>query len=72
MPLSMISQGEVCEVIRIASGEEVRKHLLNLGIVPGAKLKLISGTGSNVILQILSARVAINADTASRIMVRII
>ncbi|MDE5618730.1 MAG: ferrous iron transport protein A [Clostridia bacterium] len=72
MPLTMLSQGEECEVIRVAGNEQTRSHLLNLGVVTGAKIKLIAGAGQNIIIQILSARVAVNADTASKILVKII
>lgn len=57
-------------IARISGTDEVRRHLSDIGFVPGASVKLISVAGENVIVALHESRVAISAEFAKRIMVK--
>ena len=70
MPLALSPANELLQVIEIASGAGLKKRLADLGIVPGAYLRLTStGTAGPVILNIKESRLAIGRGIAQRIMV---
>ncbi len=56
--------------MEIQSGSGLKKRLADIGVVPGARLKLISAnTAGPVIISIKGARIAIGKGVAQRIMV---
>ncbi|MCD7903991.1 MAG: ferrous iron transport protein A [Clostridiales bacterium] len=69
MPLTFCSEGEENIIKRIGGGEETRRHLENLGFVPGGTVTVISTTGGNLIVNVKEARVAVSREMASKIMV---
>ena len=68
MPLTMAKEGEAAEIQRVGGKEDVRRHLENMGFVPGAKVTVISINNGNVIVNIKNARVAISKAMAARIL----
>lgn len=69
MPLTMAKQGEVASIKRVGGKEEVRRHLENMGFVPGADVTVVSVNNGNVIVNVKEARVAISREMANKIMV---
>lgn len=69
MPLTMAKEGEVTSIKRIGGKEEVRRHLENMGFVPGANVTVISVNNGNVIVNVKESRVAISKEMANKIMV---
>lgn len=69
MPLAFAQVGEENIIRRIGGKPEVKKHLENLGFVVGGNVKIISKLGSNVIVNVKEARVAISSEMAQKIMV---
>ena len=69
MPLTMAKEGEEAKIQRVGGKEEVRLHLENMGIVPGARVKVISTISGNVIVNIKESRVAISREMANKIMI---
>ncbi len=69
MPLSFATVGESATVRRIGGSPAVKKHLENLGFVPGSAVSVVSTLGGNVIVQVKDARVAISAEMAQKIMI---
>ena len=67
MPLTMAKEGEAVEIQRVGGKEEVRRHLENMGFVPGAKVTVISINNGNVIVNIKESRVAISREMANKI-----
>ena len=53
----------------ISGNDKVRQHLLELGLVTGAVVTVVSSENDNVILAVGESRVAVGADLARRIMV---
>ena len=69
MPLSYAAPGEESVIRRIGGSPEVKKHLENLGFVPGGTVKVITALNGNVIVKIKESRVAIDEEMARKIMV---
>ena len=69
MPLTMARQGEVTSIKRVGGKEEIRRHLENMGFVPGTDVTVISVNNGNVIVNVKEARVAISREMAGKIMI---
>ena len=69
MPLMFASVGEENTIKKVGGSPEVKKHLENLGFVPGGNVTIISMLGGNVIVNVKEARVAISEEMARKIMV---
>lgn len=69
MPLMFAQAGEENIVLRIGGKPEVKKHLENLGFVPGSTVRIITELSGNLIVSVKEARVAISREMAQKIMV---
>ena len=69
MPLTMAREGEVTSIKRVGGKEEVRRHLENMGFVPGTDVTVVSVNNGNVIVNVKEARVAISREMANKIMI---
>ena len=50
MPIAFAPEGKELEIKRVGAEEKVRKHLQEMGITVGGKIKLLSSAGGNVII----------------------
>ncbi len=69
MPLTLANVGEENIIIRIGGNPEVKKHLENLGFVPGSTVSVINSIGGNVIVHVKESRIAISKEMAQKIMI---
>ena len=69
MPLTMTREGEVTSIKRVGGKEEVRRHLENMGFVPGTDVTVVTVNNGNVIVNVKEARVAISREMANKIMI---
>ena len=69
MPLTMAREGEVTSIKRVGGKEEVRRHLENMGFVPGTDVTVVMVNNGNVIVNVKEARVAISREMANKIMI---
>ena len=69
MPLPIAPVGEALTVKKILVDERDRRHLADLGIVPGAQIELLSAAGGSVILRVKDGRLAIDRTLALKILV---
>lgn len=69
MPLNYATPGEAATVRRVSGTPEVKKHLADLGFVPGSSVTVISCLNGNVIVRVKESRVAIDDAMARKIMV---
>ncbi len=67
IPLALTGEGEEGVIQRIGGLPEIRKHLENLGFVPGSTVKVIAKTGENVIVNVKEARIAVSSEMARKI-----
>ena len=54
---------------RVGGKEEVRRHLENMGFVPGTDVTVVTVNNGNVIVNVKEARVAISREMANKIMI---
>ncbi|MGN0712445.1 MAG: ferrous iron transport protein A [Anaerovoracaceae bacterium] len=69
MPLTFVQTGEENLIRKVGGKPEVKRHLENLGFVPGGRVTVISTIGGNLIVNVKDARVAISREMAQKIMV---
>lgn len=69
MPLTMARAGESAPITRIGGKAEVKRHLENMGFVPGTNVTVVSVNNGNVIVNVLESRVAISKEMANKIMI---
>ena len=69
MPLTMAKEGEVASIKRVGGKDEVRRHLENMGFVPGTDVTVVSINNGNVIVNVKDARVASSREMANKIMI---
>lgn len=69
MPITLCKVGDTVIVQRIGGSQEVVKHLNDLGLIVGTSVTIVNEFAGNLILRIKDANVAINKDTAKKIMV---
>ncbi len=69
VPLTLASVGEENLVQRIGGKPEIKKHLENLGFVPGGSVTVITSMAGNIIVEVKGARIAISKEMAQKIMV---
>ena len=69
MPLMLADIGEELTVMKVGGKPEIKKHLENLGFVPGNTVSVVTRTDGNIIVKIMEARVAISREMAQKIMI---
>ena len=69
MFLSMVAPNETCVVQQILGREKQQQHLLNIGLVPGATVRVISSIGQGLIVLVKDSRLAISRDLAQKVVV---
>lgn len=69
LPLSMADTGTSAMVARIAGKDEVRRHLAELGLVEGERVKVVSSFSGSLILQVKESRIALDRALCTRIMI---
>ena len=69
MPLNLANVGEETLILKVGGNPETRKHLEDLGFVPGGRVMVISAIGGNVIVNVKQSRVAISQEMAQKILV---
>jgi len=72
MPLGMAQTGEEVTCIELAGGQGVRRHLVDLGITPGTRLRVVSGGAEPgpVIVNVRGAKLMMGKGLAHNILVR--
>lgn len=70
LPLSMGATGEEVMVVKTSGNDEMKRHLSDLGFVPGAKVSIVSNAGDgNVIVIVKESHLAITNQMAGKVMV---
>ena len=60
MPLTLANMGEEQIIRKVGGSPEVKKHLEDMGFVPGGNVTVVSALGGNVIVKVKEAREAIS------------
>ena len=67
MPLVVAPTGEEQMIKRIGGSEEVKRHLQELGFVPGGFVTVVNEIGGNLIVNVKESRVAVDKQLAQKI-----
>ncbi len=71
IPLHLIAAGAIVIVSKVNGSDTVRKRILDLGIIPGEEITVVSATpGNPLIVKINQSKLVIDSSTCKRIMVR--
>ena len=70
MYLSMTEVNHSYEIERLLGRENQQKQLMNLGLVPGARVRVVSTIQNNMIVLVKDTRLGIGRDLAQKILVR--
>lgn len=70
MPITLFKSGDSVKVVRIGGTAEVKKHLSDLGFVPGAEIEIIQSNSGNMIVKLLDSKLALTRDMAEKIFVQ--
>lgn len=69
MPLILANPGEENIIHRVGGSPEMKKHLEDLGFVPGSAVTVLNTIGGNLIVKVKESRVAVSKEMAGKIMV---
>ena len=69
MPLVTAPTDTELKIIKVFAEGDTKRHLENLGILPGGKLSVIKSEAGNVIVKIKEGRVALSRRLATKIFV---
>lgn len=69
MPLVMANPGEEAVIRKVGGSPQTKKHLNDLGFVPGGTVTVLSAIGGNLIVRVKESRVAIDQELAIKIMI---
>lgn len=70
MPLLYSVKGEQKIISDFKCNEDMKRHLRDLGFVPGETVKIVGENASGLILIVKGVRLALNRALASKIMVQ--
>ena len=68
MPLSLVKAGETVKVSRVKGGDDMKRHLNDIGFVEGNEIHVVSSSGANIIVTILGARFGLDTKVAQHVM----
>ncbi len=58
------------QVVEVRGGHGMRRHLTDMGFVPGATVTVTAGHGGSLIVKLLNSRIVLGRGMAQRVMVR--
>lgn len=62
--LTELRTGEIGRVMRLQGTVEIRRHLEDLGLVPGGQIRVISENSGGCIIEVKGSRLAMNEAMA--------
>ncbi len=69
LPLSFAAADEEVIIKKIGGSDEIKRHLEDLGFVPGSPVTPVAVRDGNVIVKVKESRIAISRELAQKIMV---
>ena len=69
MPLVLADAGTEQLIHKVGGSPELKKHLEDLGFVPGGLVTVVNTLGGNLIVNVKESRVAISQEMAAKIMI---
>ena len=69
MPLVLAKTGEANVIVKVGGNPQLKKHLEDMGFVPGGSVTVVSAIAGDLIVSVKQARVAISREMAGKIMI---
>ena len=69
MPLTFAQIGETNIIKRVGGNPDLRRHLAEMGFVPGGSVTVVSKIAGNVIVNVKESRVAVSKEMANKIFI---
>ena len=69
LPLSYAETNEANVIKKVGGNPETKKHLEDMGFVPGAVINVISAINGNLIVSVKDCKVALDKELARKIMI---
>lgn len=69
MPLTFASVGDENMIRKVGGNPQTKKHLADLGFIPGGNVTVVSTLGGNLIVNVKESRVALSREMAGKIIV---
>ena len=69
MPLVFVKDGETATIKKITGNDNMRRHLSDLGFVPGELVTIVNRMNGGLIVNVKGARVALDGEMGARIIV---
>lgn len=71
LPLPMLPPGTEATLVDVRGGGGVRRHLADMGLVPGVRIRVLNGTSCGpVVIAVGDTRLALGRGMAHKILVR--
>jgi len=70
VPLVQAAPCRPHEVVEVRGGHGMRRHLTDMGFVPGAVISVVGSHGGTCIVRVLDTRLMLGRGMAQRIIVR--
>ena len=68
-PLILADDGERVSIVKVCGDHMLKMRLKSMGLVPGEKITVISGTCGNFVIKTKDSRIAIGKECAAKIFV---
>ena len=69
MPIVIAPKNSVLRIVRIATDEQIKKHLEDLGITLNGEITVLSASGGSVVCKVKDGRVALDRSISTKIFV---
>lgn len=69
MPLSQASKGQEYRILQLHGREKIQRQLMNMGLVPGAVVRLVGFLDKNAIVALKDEKLGIGESLLQRIIV---
>ena len=69
MPITLAPLNEEITVIKVLTDEKQKKHLESLGLLPNAKVTVLSSNNGGVVILVKDGRLALDRNISSKIFV---
>lgn len=69
MPLFLAECNQDFQIVRITGNDKIKKHLENMGFIPGQTIMVVTQVNENIIVKIKGVSIALSHELAKRIYV---
>ncbi|MFZ8782365.1 MAG: FeoA family protein [Desulfurococcaceae archaeon] len=70
--LDKISEGRVATIVSIEAGKGILSRLLGMGLVPGAKIRVLVNSGGGVIvISVYGTEISLSRGIAQKLLVKV-